>query len=283
MALDFSNESSLSVDARLRSFLSQDQVRFYRQQGFLVIRNLVAEQESGTLSNDTAKLISRAIQGCDDEDYYYKKHKTTGKMVAYRIDDVTDKLESCKGLLGHPSLLRAINSLQGSNFFPLWDNMVFKLPQGGAGHPWHRDAVPYWNAQSDIEVGAVVFGIYLDAADLTNCLWVIPGSHYWADDQKPTGGDISDRDDAVPLPVQAGDAVLHNVLTFHASAPSQSSLRRVIYFLFRQISPEWLRDALMIETIAPRQQAVTESILLRSRLAYGGTDRFQYACVSGNR
>jgi phytanoyl-CoA hydroxylase len=281
VVLDSDNGSSWSVDARLQKFPSEDQIRFYRQQGFLVIRNLINEQESGILSDGTAKLISRAIQDCDDEDYYYKRHKSTGKTVPYRIDDLTDKLECCKGLLGHPSILRAIASLQGANFFPLWDNMVFKLPQGGAGHSWHRDAVPYWNAQSDIEVGAVVSGIYLDAADLTNCLWVIPGSHYWADDRMPTAGEfVSDCDGAIPIPVQAGDAILHNVLTFHASAPSQRSLRRVIYFLFRQIAPDWLRDSRMIETITPKQQAVIESIRLRSTLEVRDADRFQYTCLS---
>jgi phytanoyl-CoA hydroxylase len=226
----------------LRS-IDETHVRFFRENGFLIIHRLLGPDELQTLSRETSVLVARATEGCNDADYFYKQHQLTGKVVPYRIEYIVDKIQSCRVLLAHPFLLRAIECLQGRSFIPTWDSLVFKLAEAGIGHEWHRDAAPYTDCRVDAGVAAIDVGIYLDPTDLSNCLWLLPGSNQWSEQRarakmNELGSGGFDVGNAVPVLVNAGDAIFHNILTLHGSAATRGNGRRVAYYEFRQISAE---------------------------------------------
>jgi ectoine hydroxylase-related dioxygenase (phytanoyl-CoA dioxygenase family) len=229
------------VDARRQECLTDEQTQFFRDQGLLIIRNVLRGAELKALQDETLPLVDRAArERVHDPDFAYKKHEVTGTEVPFRIEYIVDKTTAGKALLGHPFILRSVEKLQGRDFIPTWDSMVFKQASAGAAIPWHRD-----EDADRVKQGAPIFNVdfYLDGSDLTNCLWGILGSNQWPSERAQAeiarlNRDGFHSDGAVPIPMQPGDVIFHNVLTLHGSPPAQSKLRRVIYFEFRPAEVE---------------------------------------------
>ena len=162
------------VDARAQECLTDEQAQLFRDSGLLVVRNVLSPAELAAMRAATLPLVERAERGTDDPDYFYKAHEETGERTPFRVEYVIDKTDAGKALLGHPFVLRSVEKLQGRNFVPTWDAMVFKREGMGVAIPWHRDA----GVAHTREEVAPIFNVdfYLDEADLTNCLWGIPGS-----------------------------------------------------------------------------------------------------------
>jgi ectoine hydroxylase-related dioxygenase (phytanoyl-CoA dioxygenase family) len=225
-----------------RESLAQAELAAFREAGALVVRGLLGGEELAALCAQTLPLVERAAaERLPDPDYQYKRHPQSGREVPFRVEYMVDKLPACRALLGHPFVLRAVEALQGRDFVPTWDSMVWKLAGEGAAIEWHRDA-----GTEQCDPGVPIFNVdfYLDAADATNCLWAIPGSQRWSDadaarecERRSRGGGF-DAEAAAPVPMQPGDALLHDILLVHGSPASESALRRVLYYEFRPADVE---------------------------------------------
>lgn len=251
--------------------LTDEQLARFRADGFLVLRNVLDHRELAALRAETLSLVEQADRKHGDPDYKYRRHDVTGKQVAYRIEYVVDKAESCKALLGHPFILQAVEQLQGASFIPTWDSMVYKQAGAGAAIPWHRDAGLEYTA-----AGTPIFNVdvYLDGSDLTNCLWALPGSQRWSDERAALAvASLSDggfrTEGAVPLEVEPGDAVLHDILVVHGSPPAQSALRRVLYFEFRPVALELELGPHVPQYVPLKQSVLVRSLVERARTPYG--------------
>src|SRR5689334_12769907 len=168
-----------SADGQSQDAISDEQTREFKRQGLLIIRNLLGADELAALRSETAEMVERAVAERPDdpwvEDVVYRQHEITAQRVPSRVEYVVDKSAACRALLAHPFILRSVEKLQGAEFIPTWDSMVFKLGGQGAEIAWHRDAGREHVGQ------APIFNVdfYLDESDLTNCLWAIPGSNHW--------------------------------------------------------------------------------------------------------
>src|SRR4051794_2554376 len=227
------------IDATKQDVITDEQAEFFRENGLLVIRNVLRGAELKAMQDQTSPLVRRAMEERPrDPDYMYKKHEITGQQVPFRVEYVIDKTAAGKALLGHPFILRSVEKLQGKNFIPTWDSMVFKQQGAGAAIPWHRDAGTGHGADRS-QIFNVDF--YLDGSDLTNCLWGILGSNRWtgaeADETvkrlNAAPGSFSTDGRCVPILMNAGDVIFHNILVLHGSPAAQSKLRRVVYYEFR--------------------------------------------------
>ncbi len=226
----------LEVDARGQEGLTDAQAQTFLDHGLLVIRNLLAGEELAALQAQTQRLVDRAVAGTDCPDTRYRNHELTGERVPFRVEYVIDKTAAGKALLGHPFILRSVELLQGPNFIPTWDSMVFKNAGAGAAIAWHRDG-----GADCVVADKPIFNVdfYLDAADHSNCLWGLPGSHQWTWEQanqtieRLNDGGFSTAG-TVPLLMQPGDVLFHNILVLHGSPPTRDApLRRVLYYEFR--------------------------------------------------
>lgn len=266
----------LAVEDRL----TQGQIDSFRRDGLLVLRNLIQRDELETLRGETSRLVERARERPRDPDFKYHVHELTGQSVPFRVEYVVDKTSSAKALLGHPFVLRVVEQLQGPRFIPTWDSMVFKEEGHGAAVPWHRDA------GRDHQLGDTpIFNVdfYLDASDRTNCLWAIPGSQRWSDDEATRAIDGLNAggfrtDGAVPLELAAGDVLLHNILLVHGSPPARSGLRRVLYFEFRPVETELRIGPHVPEYVGLKQRVLLAAIEERSRASGRRNERpFEYS------
>jgi ectoine hydroxylase-related dioxygenase (phytanoyl-CoA dioxygenase family) len=228
-----------NLDATKQDCITDEQARFFRDNGLLVIRNVLRGEELKAVQDQTMPLVRKASdERPKDPDFMYKKHDITGQQVPFRVEYVIDKTAACKALLGHPFILRSVEKLQGRNFIPTWDSMVFKQEGAGAAIPWHRDAGTGHGADR-----CHIFNVdfYLDGSDISNCLWGILGSNKWTPAEaeatvkklNAAHGSFSTDDRCVPILMNPGDVIFHNILVLHGSPAAQSKLRRVVYYEFR--------------------------------------------------
>ena len=257
------------LDARNQDAITPAQAEAFRQSGLMIIRNLVRGAGLSALRAETLPLVERAVAGCDDPDYFYKDHEQTGTRTPYRVEYVVDKTAAAKALLAHPFILRSVEILQGRNFIPTWDSMVFKNAGMGAAIPWHRDS---GDQHGDPRWPIFNVDIYLDRADQHNGVWGIPGSNRWSAQRAQATitelnagmatGVFSTAHGAVPVAMEPGDVLFHDILVLHGSAAVRSELRRVIYLEFRPGEIE-LACGPHVPGYLPRKQQVLAECLRR--------------------
>ena len=272
------------VDARQQDCLTDAQAQFFRDNGLLIIRNVLRGAELQALQDETLPLVQRAMrERVNDPDFLYMKHPQTGQDTPFRVEYVIDKTRAGKALLGLPFILRSVEKLQGRNFVPTWDSMVFKTEGAGAPIWWHRDSGrDFYTGEefSDRPIFNVDF--YLDTADLTNCLWGIPGSNRWTETEatariKALNDGGFKTDGAVPIPMQPGDVIFHNILALHGSPPAQSRLRRVVYLEFRPGELERSKGPHVPAYIPLKQKLLLACLRDRARAPYAtGETPFVY-------
>jgi phytanoyl-CoA hydroxylase len=179
----------------------------------------------------------------------------------------------CRALLGHPFILKSVEKIQGRNFIPTWDSVVFKNAGAGAAIKWHRDDDSPATHQSDVPIFNVDF--YLDAADLTNCVWGILGSNRWTSGEAQRkvaelneGEGFKTDESCVPLPMNPGDMLFHNIHALHGSPAAQSALRRVIYYEFRPIEVELAHGPHNAQYVPLKQRVLIQCLKDRSSAGY---------------
>lgn len=131
--------------------------------------------------------------------------------------------------LSHERIVAALTGVIGPNVKAV-QSMLFIKAEGRPGQPWHQDE--FFIPTRDRSLTAV--WIALDDATVENgCLWVLPGSHrrgvlYPDRDQDDPRFDCSIEaydfpyrdEDAVPVEVPAGSAVIFNGYLLHRSLPN---------------------------------------------------------------
>jgi ectoine hydroxylase-related dioxygenase (phytanoyl-CoA dioxygenase family) len=132
-------------------------------------------------------------------------------------------------MLAHERIVDVLTRVIGPNVKAM-QSMLFVKAEGKPGQPWHQDE--FFIPTRDRSLTAV--WIALDDATVENgCLWVLPGSHrrgvlYPDRDQDDPRFDCSieaydfpySDQDAVPVEVPAGSAVIFNGYLLHRSLPN---------------------------------------------------------------
>ncbi|MFC4779309.1 phytanoyl-CoA dioxygenase family protein [Paenibacillus sp. GCM10023252] len=268
----------ITADASVQHVITEEQKQFFLDNGFLVIKNVLQGPELAAVQDAMQVELEKGMAGQDSPDYQYGKGGKTGASVLKRIEYVVDKQEPLRALMGHPFILRSVEQLQGKSFIPTWDSMVVKMPNEGIIVPWHRDAERPEGCADDRPIFNVDF--YLDAADLKSCLWVIPGTNKWTVEasRERVQREGFDTSDAIPVPLEAGDAILHDITVLHGSpAGDGNALRRTVYFEFRPGEIELAFGPHTKEYLPLKQQMLLECIELRKGADYAaGEEPFAY-------
>ncbi|HYE05888.1 MAG TPA: phytanoyl-CoA dioxygenase family protein [Planctomycetota bacterium] len=282
---DHAPAPSSAFDARGRDALEPPDVALFRDNGLLVLRGVLAPAELAALRDETGRLVERAAASrIEDGDHRYQRLAEGADPVPCRIEYVVDKSTACLALLSHPTLLRAVEAIQGTDFIPTWDAMVFKQRGGGPVVGWHRDIAGYAHVSGAPQVFNV--DIYLDDAGLDTCVWGIPGTNRWSAERARAESDRRNAlgfptEGAVPLPMRAGDVLIHDVDVLHGSPASRSALRRVVYYEYR---PAWCEREYgphRSDYVPLKQRVLLASQRARERMPYARGERpYRYAAAS---
>lgn len=213
--------------------LTANQVQFFDDNGYLVLRNRIPAPLLERLRVATDAMMEAGKgAGADHPDApdYKFADRPSGRTM-FRVDYLHGKGEPASlELLGSPAMLGIAESLAGPNLVPTYESLVFKEKGDGAAIDWHQDAVhPRTYRIFNVDV-------YLDASRAgEGALRVVPGSQRHA-------ADICDLRDShgweppgvVTVEMEPGDVLIHDVMIVHGSeAVTGNRLRRTIYYEFR--------------------------------------------------
>lgn len=218
--------------------LTDADVRFFQENGYLPARPLLSAEEVERLRERCYALIESRAEGqplLNRELYRDERGWVVVQVVnAWQAD------RAFYELLFHPRLTEAIARLMDTDTVRVWhDQIQFKPPRHGGPTIWHQD-FPYWPVLEPADM--VSAWIALDDADVENgCMHMVPRSHRWGIYDGGTVGSRPDdwgpaydprfvpegeRVEVVPCPVPAGWVMFHHCLTWHGTPPNLSERPR---------------------------------------------------------
>ncbi|MCA9838464.1 MAG: phytanoyl-CoA dioxygenase family protein [Trueperaceae bacterium] len=224
--------------------LSEEQVRFFDENGYLVLKNLIGGDLLRRLQAAGDKWISQGetirqkqLAGLElsaqEEDLTRDLNfaKRSDGEVFFRVNYLHNKGEDVSlELLGSPQVLGVAESLCGPNFVPTYESMVFKKAGDGESIPWHQDAVHSRKHR------VFNFDLYLDESKKgAGALRVVPKSQLQIQDACNVALEHGwDLPEVIQVELEPGDVLLHDVMVLHGSERTLGkAMRRTIYYEFR--------------------------------------------------
>lgn len=217
--------------------LSDTQLRSFDENGFLVLRGVLDDDELREVRAAADALCALdGDQVPEDwrEDYRYGALVGAGVNTGHKLCRLEYPLAKDRrflAMVGNPAVLAVAAELHRDNLVLTWEDMVVKTPGSCEPVPFHQDDLFQSRSSRVFSIG-----VYLDDST-EDPLLVYPGTHRL--------GPLSESDvaawvaeaDGPPMrvPVSAGDTIVHNVRMIHGSSANTSRLRRVVYLEFRTL------------------------------------------------
>ena len=220
------------------NLLTEEQRRFYDQNGYLIIRKLVPE-------DDLQKYHQRFVEICNGaskdslmtvmRDVAVTKHgeseRTVNKVQDFQFDPVLSEY------FKQPQILQYVDSFIGKDIAAVHTMLINKPPDPGtktSRHPLHQDLhyFPFRPADSIVCSWTAMEKVYPD----NGCLVVIPGTHkgnllahgypQWQGGVNKMYHGIMDYDLKGPLvyaEMEAGDTIFFHPLLIHGSGANKTN------------------------------------------------------------
>jgi len=208
----------------------EDQLDFFRREGFLILRQTISDSEITQLKSELERLaqqhatLPRIREGFDLEP---RQDNQRAVPTFRKIGGITELSEPFDALMRHQRVLDVLHALMGPHI-QLWrDVCMMKPARVGREKPWHQDS-SYWPWEPMNLISAMT--ALDDATPENGCLQVIPRTHTEA--LQHYGKELMvDIDEAMQartryVPLQAGDTLLFHSLLLHASEPNRSDQDR---------------------------------------------------------
>lgn len=217
-----------------RKGLTEAQCRFWQENGYLVIPEVLSPEEVATLRRGCEALQARAASPGEGSDRYQFTVFESGARQVQQIAEPHELGGEWLSLARHPRLLDMVEDLLGPNLQLYYSMLMMKPPREGFAAPWHQDFAFFAHGRADLLACMVAID---DATPENGCLRVAPGSHRLGllnhyKDGEFTGifqGDAEAFDAPgghAMLPVAAGGVIFWHALTLHSSHPNRSELPR---------------------------------------------------------
>ena len=217
--------------------LNDEQITFYRQNGYVAVEDVLSEDEVDDLRRVTDEFIERSrllIKG--GEIFDLGPDHTADRPQVRRINTPWKHHSVYDRTLRHEGILDIVDQLIGPGLRLRGGKLNMKSEDQASQVEWHQDWAFFPHTNDDL----LTVGVAIHDMDVTNgCLQVIPGSHQdRLYDHHQDGyfvGAVAEPDfddsTAVPVEVKAGGLSIHHVRTLHGSLPSASSRpRRLLLF-----------------------------------------------------
>ncbi|RXZ84107.1 phytanoyl-CoA dioxygenase family protein [Paenibacillaceae bacterium] len=239
--------------------LTQQQLEQYHRDGFLKGDVVLSDEAVEQLRNELdlvleGKTVKKPVLQRDlsnpekNSDPYNSKqtNETDGMGMSMEKNDqvvqVVNIWMASDAFLQHAGttkICEEIAQLTQSDTLRIWhDQVQYKPPITGGPTRWHQDH-PAWPIIQPADL--VSAWVALDDATIDNgCMWMVPGSHLWGDQQRfighgddhlpfhrhpdllPEGVDLT----AVPFEIKKGQVGYHHCLTWHGAYPNRSERKR---------------------------------------------------------
>jgi phytanoyl-CoA hydroxylase len=219
--------------------LSQEQIAFYNEAGYLAVENVLSQEDILDLRRVTDDFVEQSRAFTEHTDVFDLEPGHTPEAPRLRrLKNPILHHPVYDRMLRHPKILDIVADLIGPGIRTNGNKLNLKSPEFGSPVEWHQDWVFYPHTNDDL----LAVGVCMDDMMLINgCLLVVPGSHkgpvYSHHEEGHFVGAVSEdfpgADNAVPLEVRAGGITIHHARTLHASATNKSAYsRRLLLFQY---------------------------------------------------
>lgn len=255
--------------------LSEEQIRSYREQGYLLVEDVIEPAFLERLRLSTEEMIerSRSVTASDAVYDLDEGHSAASPRLT-RIKAPHLNVPGFDEVMQAPKVKAVLQQLLGSVVRLQTTKLNTKAPGGGAAVEWHQDWAFYPHTNDDL----LAVGLMLADVDEANGpLMVVPGTHRGPvlshfrngvfagaiDPEDP----LFERDRIVTLTGKAGSMTVHHVRLLHGSAPNQSDRARLICFYECAAADAWPLAGSSTAVAGLDQQQVWD--WMRSRTFYG--------------
>ncbi|MBD2844202.1 phytanoyl-CoA dioxygenase family protein [Paenibacillus sp. IB182496] len=227
--------------------LTNEQIRQFDRDGYLKGSVVLSDEEVEALREElqlvmTGQSVRRPVLSrnlLEANDGLYDDMKMSVNERVVQIVNIWMASEKFYRHAAHPVICEEIAQLARTSGVRIWhDQIQYKPPVSGGPTGWHQDH-PLWPVVQPAEL--VSAWVALDDAIIDNgCMWMVPGSHKWGDQQRHLAADEHFRPvhkrpellppearvEAVPFEIKKGQVGYHHCLTWHGSPHNRSSLDR---------------------------------------------------------
>jgi 2-aminoethylphosphonate dioxygenase len=216
--------------------LDQDEIRFFHDNGYVVVRKLFGPGEVAEMIKCTNE-VERWPEIAGRHMLYFEESSIDGERILNRAENIVPFHKYFRQLAGSEKMQGACGQLFDEQALLFKDKINFKLPGAGGFEP-HQDVQAGWARYAEKHITAM---INVDRSTIENgCLEVAAN---WdnrgligAEWEPLTPGQLSGIE-FIPIEAESGDAVFFDSFIPHRSAPNRTaSARRVLYFTYNTAS-----------------------------------------------
>ncbi|MDO9022916.1 MAG: phytanoyl-CoA dioxygenase family protein [Deltaproteobacteria bacterium] len=213
-----------------------EQIRSFQRDGFVAIGPLVDETALAGL-RDAFEALER--RWAAELDVTVERYRT----VVSQWTGLWEQHHAFAVQIHHPAIERVARALLGVERLQLFhDHLISKPPAHSSTVPWHQD-YPFWPVNAP---RALSCWLSLDGATAdSGALHFMPGAH--RDGEKPPVDFLAHNKDwgprakdAVAVPVEAGQVIFHDCLSWHYSPPNHTDRpRRAFIAIYMDADCRW--------------------------------------------
>jgi ectoine hydroxylase-related dioxygenase (phytanoyl-CoA dioxygenase family) len=245
--------------------LSNDEIAFYNLNGYIILKNILTSQGLEQMRDECMKAWNREKESFDPSRTWLQNSL---------LVNIHHKAPTVRNYYFEGPLVDIASQLIGPNIKGATSQLTFKMRGNTKAFGWHQD-----NGYGELDpYNALTTLTALDDTDRGNgCLWLIPGSHQagqisvqqTAEEKKKNSEIIVKADDskAIPMEMNAGDALLFNCWMLHKSDGNLSAERdrRILFLRYA--------DADAVEVYNNRQPRLGR--LLKGKTQFEAVKRFE--------
>jgi phytanoyl-CoA hydroxylase len=214
--------------------LTQAQIDFYNENGYLRIENVYSPSEITKMKEDLAYMMDKFAyweagwRGDWRQEAEYMAADEEARAVLVHIHELHHFSTAWMHAITKPELADIASDLLASDSVEIHHSTLHaKAPEAGTPFPMHQDD-PFYPHANGQYIDALV---HVDMADEeSGCLKFLPGSHKLGKLEHIRGPEVEPHlpvqqysiKDAVSVPANPGDVVFFSIYTIHGSALNRS-------------------------------------------------------------
>lgn len=243
--------------------LSEQQVAQFREDGFLIVENLLDEAEIEALRQRAEWVAGGQSPRIPKESFQVEPRVAQGELQAETYADSLRRMSHLafyddvfRVHARNPRILDVIESLLGPDIKLYQDQIFMKPPKVGSRRSYHQDAPLGFHIDPPDLVAC--WAALDDATEENGCMRMLPGTHKFgvidqsdweAYERKSLEGVLPGER---PVVLRAGSCSFHHGLILHCSTPNLSGKRRRGYAMHyvsarcRFTGPPEKNDAMLV-------------------------------------
>jgi phytanoyl-CoA hydroxylase len=213
-------------------FITSEQLAAYRNNGYLVIEDLISAEETQRL-RERVREYTHGGRPAEALTIQIEPRVQRGEMTVEhpgdgirKIDGLVQADDLFRRLCLHENMLAVIEAILGPDIKLFRNSLMLKPPSVGSQKGWHQDS-PYWPIEP-MELCSCWLPLD-DATEENGCMVVAPGQHalgplphvHVPDDYVIPPECLPDAQTA-PVPMRAGSGLFFHSLLPHYTAPNRS-------------------------------------------------------------